>query len=74
MNDSASNVRLTNCILLLFKFFIHKSRNEHRLNIKNLLANILKIKKLEKVTDFGNVRKAAVYNKKWDITNRKLPL
>ena len=36
--------------------------------------NIVNIKKLEKVTAFGNVKKVATYNKKWDITNRKLPL
>ena len=39
-----------------------------------LLANILKIKKLKMVTAVGNVKKVATYNQKWDITNRKLPL
>ena len=39
-----------------------------------LLANILNIKKLEKVTAIGNVKKVAGYNKKLDITNRKFPL
>ena len=73
-NDSVSNIHLINHILLLFKLYIYKSRNKHRLNINELLANILNIKKLEKVTAFGNVKKVAAYNKKWDITNRKLPL
>ena len=59
---------------MLFKLYIYKSRNKHRLNINELLANILNIKKLEKVTVFGNARKEAAYNKKWDITNKKLPL
>ena len=73
-NDSVSNKHLGNHILLLFKLYIYKSRNKHRLNIHELLANILSIKKLEKVTAIGNVKKLAAYNKKWDITNRKLPL
>ena len=73
-DDSVSNIHLINHILLLFKLYIYKSRNKHRLNIHELLANILNIKKLEKVTAIGNVKKVAAYNKKWDITNRKLPL
>ena len=56
-NDSVSNIHLINHILLLFKLYIYKSRNKHRLNINELLANILNIKKLEKVTVFGNARK-----------------
>ena len=73
-NDSVSNTHLINHILLLFKLYIYKSRNKHRLNINELLANIVKIKKLEKMTAFGYAKKIAAYNKKWDITNKKLPL
>ena len=73
-NDSVSNIHLVNDILLLFKLYIYNSQNKHRLNIHKLLANILNIKKLEKVTAIGNVKKVAAYIKKWDITNRKLPL
>ena len=73
-NDSVSNIHLINHILLLFKLYIYKSRNKNRLNINELLANILNIKKLRKVIAFGNAKKIAANNKKWDITNRKLPL
>ena len=52
-------------------FFYNKTVN-HKLH--ELFANILNIKKLEKVTAFCNVKKVAAYNKKWDISNRKLPL
>ena len=71
-NDSVSNIHLINHILLLFKLDIDKYRNKHQLNINELLSNILSIKKLEKVTAFGNAQKVAAYNKKWDIANRKL--
>ena len=57
---------------MLFKLYIYKSRNKDWLNILELLASILNTKKLEKVTAFGNVKKVAAYNKKRDITNRKL--
>ena len=73
-NDSVSNIHLINHTLLLFKLYIYKSRNKHRININELIPNILNIKKLEKMTAFGNAKKVAAYNKKWDITNRKLPL
>ena len=62
-NDFVSNARLINHILSLFKFNIYKSRSKHQLNINDLLGNILKIKKVEKVTAFGDVKKVAVYNK-----------
>ena len=41
---------------LLFKVYIFKSLNKHRLNKNDFLANILTIKKLGKVTAFGNVK------------------
>ena len=70
-NDSVSNIHLINHILLLFKLYIYKSRNKHRLNIHELLANILNIKKLEKVTASGNVKKVAAYNKKMGYYKQK---
>ena len=54
---SVSKIHLINYILLLFKLYIYKSRKKHRLNINELLANILNIKKLEKMTAFGNAKK-----------------
>ena len=73
-NDSVNNIRPINHILMLFKFYILKSRNKHRLNINDFLTNILMIKKLNKVTVFGTVKKVGAYNKKWDITDIKTPL
>ena len=49
-NDSVSNIHLVNHILLLFKLYIYKSRNKHRLNINEFLANVLNIRKGEEVT------------------------
>ena len=57
-NDSVSTVHLINHILLLFKLYIYKSQNKHRVNINELLANILNIKKLGKVIAFGNAKKS----------------
>ena len=37
---------------------MYKSQNKHRLNINELLANILNIKKLGKVIAFGNAKKS----------------
>ena len=62
-NDSVSNIHLINHILLLFKLYFYKSRNKHRLYINELLANILNIKKLEKMTALGNAKKVAACNK-----------
>ena len=60
-NDSVSNIHLINHILLLFKLYIYKSQNKHRQNINELLANTLNIKKLEKVTAFGNAKKSRCF-------------
>ena len=62
-NDSASNIHLINYILLLFKCYIYKSQNKHRLNINELLTIILKVKKLEKAAVFGNVKKVVAFLK-----------
>lgn len=71
VNDTVSNICLINHILSLFIIFT-STRNKHQLNINDLLANIFEIKKLEKVTTYGNVKMVAAYNRKWNITNRKL--
>ena len=73
-NDSVSSIHLINHIMHLFESYIYKSRNKHRLNINEILVNVVNIKTLEMVTTFGNTKKVAAYNKKWDITNRKLRL
>ena len=70
-NDSISNIHLINNILLLFKLYIYKSQNKYRLNIHELLANILNINKIEKVTAFVNVKKVAAYNKKVEYYKQK---
>ena len=57
LNDSVSNIRVINHTFFLFKFYIYKSWNKHQLNINEFLANILKIKKLEKDTAFYNIEK-----------------
>ena len=61
-NDSVSNIHLINHILLLLKLYIYKSQNKHQLNINELLATILNIKKPEKVTVFSNAKKVAAYD------------
>ena len=42
---------------LVYLMIPYKSRHKHRLNINDQLANIFKIKKLDKATAFGNVKK-----------------
>ena len=71
VNDSVSNIHLINHILLLFKLYIYKSRNKHQLNINELLANIVNIEKLEKMTVFGNAKEVAAYNKKMGYYKQK---
>ena len=58
-NDSVSNICLIYQILLLFKLYIYKFWNEHRLNINDFFGKIVKIKKLQKITAFNNAKKAA---------------
>ena len=62
-NDSVSKIHPINHILLLFELYVYKSWNKHLLNINELLANILSIKKLEKMTAFGNAKKQLLITK-----------
>ena len=56
-NDSVSNICLIDQILLLFKLYIYKFWNEHRLN--DFFGKVVKIKKPQKITTFNNAKKAA---------------
>ena len=58
-NDSVSNICLLDQILLLFKLYIYKFWNEHRLNINDFFGKVIQIKKSQKITAFNNAKKAA---------------
>ena len=74
-NDSIfkNNKCLSNCILLIFKLYVYKSREKKLLNINNLIAEIQKIKRIEKEIALPNSKKTIAFTRKWHIINNIVP-
>ena len=70
-NDSIfeNNKCLSNHILLIFKLYVYKYREKKLLNINNLIAEIRKIKRIEKEIALPNSKKAIAFTRKWHIIN-----
>ena len=62
-----------NHILLIFKLSVYKSREKKLININNLIAEIWKVKIIEKQIALTNSKKIIAFTKKWHITNNIVP-
>ena len=74
-NDSIfeNNKCLSNNILLIFKLYVYKSREKKPININNLIAEIQKVKQIEKEIALTNSKKMIAFTKKWRIINNIVP-
>ena len=74
-NDSIfeNNKCLSNHILLIFKLYVYKSREKKLININNLMAEIRKIKRIEKEIALTNSKKTIAFTRKWHIINNIVP-
>ena len=74
-NDSIfeNNKCLSNHILLIFKLYVYKSREKKLLNINNLIAEIQKIKRIEKRNCLPNSKKTIACTRKWHIIDNTVP-
>ena len=65
-NDSffENNKILINHVLLIFKLYAYKSREKKFINLNNLIAEIRKIKRIEKEIALNNATKATAFRKK----------
>ena len=65
-NDSIfeKNKCVSNHILLIFKLYMYKSREKKLLNINNLIAEIQKIKRIEKEIALPNSMKTIAFTRK----------
>ena len=61
-----------NLILLIFKFYVYKSRGSGNLSFSAFFHKLVKIKNLEKGTALRNRRKLEVYKKKWSFIENAL--
>ena len=70
-NDSffEKNKILINHILLIFKLYVYKSREKKFINLNNLIAEIRKIKRIEKEIALNNATKTTAFRKKWHLTD-----
>ena len=64
-----NNKILINHILLIFKLYVYKSREKKLTNVNNLMAKILKVKKIEKEIALNNSMKTIAFRKKWHLTD-----
>ena len=74
-NDSIfeNNKCLSNHILLIFTLYMYKSREKKLLNINNLIAEIQKIKRIEKEVTLLNSKKTIVFTRKCNIIDKVVP-
>ena len=68
-----NNKCLSNHVLLIFKLYVYKSREKKLLNMNNLIAEIQKIKRIEKQIALPNSKKAIAFTRKWYIVDNIVP-
>ena len=68
-----NNKCLSNHILLIFKLYVYNSREKNLLNINNLIAEIQKIKRIEKEIAPPNSKKTIAFTRKWHIIDNIVP-
>ena len=64
-----NNKILINHILLIFKLYVYKSREKKFININNLIAEIRKVKRIEKEISLNNSMNTTVFRKKRHLTD-----
>ena len=61
-------------ILLVFKYYVYRSREKHIHNIDILIDNLIQMKKKEKRISIVSNNKTGTYNRKGCITGNVLPV
>ena len=74
--DSVSNISFfgnnkvfVSYVLLIFKLYVYKTREKKFININSLIAEIRKVKKIEKEIALNNYKKTNAFTKKWHLTD-----
>ena len=60
-------------MLLIFKLYVYKYREKKLLNINNLIAEIRKIKRIEKEIALPNSKKTIAFTREWHIIDSTVP-
>ena len=53
----------------MFKLFVYKSREKKFMNLINLIAEIQKVKRIEKEIALNNTKKTFTFINKWHLTD-----
>ena len=53
----------------MFKLFVYKSREKKFMNLINLIAEIQKVKRIEKEIALNNTKKTFAFINKWHLTD-----
>ena len=60
-------------VKLCYSYIVYKSREKKLLNINNLIAEIQKIKRIEKEIALPNSKKTIAFTRKWHIIDNIVP-
>ena len=63
--DLSDDYLLINHLILIYKFYIHNSRNRRHLNFEHLKSIIDKTKRIEEEISKHELKKRSKYLKKW---------
>ena len=66
-------LKIINALATTFYKYVHKSREKKLLNINNLIAEIQKIKRIEKEIVLPNSKKTIAFTRKWHIIDNIVP-
>ena len=72
LEKSHKDYIIINHLLLIFKFYVYVSRDQHKVNFNALKNKIREIKKTEKTLAFNDSKKLRKYDKKWKTIDNVL--
>ena len=71
-NGNDKSFLIQNMIVIVFKFYVYKSRVSGTLSFNTFLHQLIKVKSVEKGAAFNNKQKHDMFLKKWSIVENLL--
>ena len=72
LNTDDKTFLLQNIIILLFKYYIYKSRQTGKLDLVSFISLLSKIKNLEKRLSFENQKNLKNFKRKWSLIEKRI--
>ena len=72
LNTDDKTFLIQNIIILLFKYYIYKSRQTGKLDLVGFISLLSKIKNLEKRLTFENQKNLKIFERKWSLIEKRI--